>query len=682
MMSRKSFTDPSLAIAVWPFVLVIIIQMVFCVFSFYTLSATRAYVAGENHWSKAQRQAVYALDLYAGLADPAYLAEFRASLAVIKADRDARIALDRPVPDRDAARRAYLIAGNDPQDVDKMVWLFCNFRSFVYLEDAILHWKASDAWIAALEDLADKIAAAPKPHAAADVRNWSLAIKQIDTRIAPLAIAFSRSIENGARFVEHFLIIVDIGLALFLAVLMIWRKHRMLIQRREIEAALTWQASHDGLTETANRREFEHQLRRALEPRVAGRAGSHALIFLDLDQFKIVNDTCGHAAGDALLIRICRPLEEALREQDLLARLGGDEFGILLRHCSLEYAESAAERLRAIVESVTFVWGQRLFKVTASIGLVHTDHGLVIPHEMMRAADMACYLAKEKGRNRVHVQSYGDKELSRHAGALNWIHRIHRALDEDRFCLHAQSIVPLVAGAHEGHHIELLIRLQEGAETLVPPSTFVAAAERFGLMPQIDRWVVRTAFRMLAGQVERGLDLDCCAINLSGKTIGDEAFLGFLKAEFRRSGLSPSLICFEITETMAITNLQAAGAFIEDLRALGCRFSLDDFGAGMSSFGHLKTLHVDYVKIDGSFVCNLLEDKADRAMVEMINHIGHVMGKRIIAECVETDDVIAALRDIGVDYAQGFAIARPRPLSEVLSEIAGSDRAAPARRCA
>lgn len=431
-------------------------------------------------------------------------------------------------------------------------------------------------------------------------------------------------------------------------------------QERQYIANLSWQATHDALTGLANRREFEYRLEQALH-NLTRQSGRHALMFLDLDQFKLVNDTCGHAAGDELLRHICALLQSGLREGDTLARLGGDEFGILLENCGPDAAEKVAEGLRQTVQNLHFVWKGRPFVTTVSIGLVHVAHNPVTLEASLRAADMACYMAKEKGRNRVQVYHPDDSELSLRFGEMAWVQRLHMALEEDRFCLYAQEIAPL--GAHdEGGHIEILLRLHDEAGRMILPDSFIPAAERYGLMTSLDRWVVQNVFRIIAqcrAEKRKG-PLAMCAINLSGTTIGDEAFLDFLREQFVTYSIPPEMICFEITETSAISNLGSAIRFINELKGLGCHFSLDDFCAGMSSFAYLKHLPVDFLKIDGSFVKDMLDDPINRAMVEVINHIGHVMGKRTIAEFVETPQIEQALLEIGVDYAQGYVIERPQ----------------------
>jgi diguanylate cyclase (GGDEF)-like protein/PAS domain S-box-containing protein len=428
-------------------------------------------------------------------------------------------------------------------------------------------------------------------------------------------------------------------------------------RERQYAARLSHLASHDALTGLLNRREFEQRLRAVLDDSDDGEA-HHAVLYLDLDQFKVVNDTCGHAAGDELLRQVGALLRPRLREGDTLARLGGDEFGVLLAHCPPEHALRIADNLRRTIADFRFAWQRRAFTVGVSIGVVNVAHGPRTLSGVLSAADAACYMAKDKGRNRVQVYRPEDSEIAMRHGEMEWVNRIHRALAENRLRLYAQPIVPL-QGADEPHQ-ELLVRLLDERNEIIPPMAFIPAAERYNLMPSIDRWVIRTAFAALAGRVAAG-DGVMHAINLSGASIGDEQFLDFVRDQFDRYRVPHAAVCFEITETTAVTNLSRAAEFIGGLRASGCRFALDDFGVGVSSFTYLKHLPVDFLKIDGSFVKGMLQDPVDAAMVEAIHRIGRVTGKQTIAESVETPAVRDALAAVGVDYAQGYGIAHPAP---------------------
>jgi len=442
---------------------------------------------------------------------------------------------------------------------------------------------------------------------------------------------------------------------------------------RQYAAKLSYQASHDSLTGLINRAEFEQRLSLALKS--AAQIGRHhAVMYLDLDQFKVVNDTCGHAAGDQLMRQVSTLLQRRLREGDTLARLGGDEFGVLLENCAPDNALRIADQLRQTVMEFHLTWEDRSFSVGVSIGVVNIKDGLFTIADVLSAADSACYVAKEKGRNRVQVYHAEDSELSLRQGEMEWIGRLQKALEEDRFVLYAQDIAEIKAPRGRVTHRELLLRMLDEHGEIVMPMAFIPAAERYGLMPSIDRWVIRNAFAIISRQrVDGRHDLaDICSINLSGASIGDETFLDFIRGQFSHFNVPCQSICFEITETAAIARLDKATHFIQELRALGCLFSLDDFGAGMSSFAYLKHLPVDYLKIDGGFVKDMADDPIDRAMVEAINSVGHVMGKKTIAEFVDSDRVIALLREIGVDFAQGYGVAKPRPFGPRLRMAAGS----------
>ncbi len=429
-------------------------------------------------------------------------------------------------------------------------------------------------------------------------------------------------------------------------------------ESRELNRRLSYHASHDVLTGLVNRREFETRLERALKSAKA-RETSYALCYIDLDQFKIVNDTCGHSAGDALLGQVGALLKSKVRWRDTLARLGGDEFGVLLESCSLEEALRTAESLREAIRNFRYTWEDRTFRLGCSIGVVPITAENEDVASVLSAADSACGAAKESGRNRVHCFEENDIDLMRRRREMQWAARINNALEESRFELFRMTILPLQV-EDAGEHFELLLRMRDESGKIVAPDQFIAAAERYGITPSIDRWVIDSAFRWLVSEADERRRLTMCSINLSGQSLGDDKFLPYVIEQFHRSGIDGSKICFEITETAAIANFSQASRFIQALKELGCKFALDDFGTGLSSFGYLKHFPVDFLKIDGSFVKGVLHDPIDREMVRSINEIGHLTGKQTIAEWAENAEIIEVLRGLGVDYAQGYGVSQPQ----------------------
>jgi diguanylate cyclase (GGDEF)-like protein/PAS domain S-box-containing protein len=429
-------------------------------------------------------------------------------------------------------------------------------------------------------------------------------------------------------------------------------------ESRELNRRLSYHASHDVLTGLVNRREFEARLERALKSAKA-RETSYAVCCIDLDQFKIINDTCGHSAGDALLGQVGALLKSKIRWRDTLARLGGDEFGLLLESCSLDEALRTAEQLREAVRNFRFVWEERTFRLGASIGVVPITADNEDVASILSAADSACGAAKEAGRNRVHSFEENDLDLMRRRREMQWAARINNALEESRFELFRQTIQPLQR-QDPGLHYELLLRMRDENGKIVSPDQFIAAAERYGITPNIDRWVIENAFRWLVSEADEREKLVLCSINLSGQSLGDDKFLPFVIDQFHRSGIDATRICFEITETAAVASFSQANRFIQALKELGCKFALDDFGTGLSSFGYLKHFPVDFLKIDGSFVKEILHDPIDREMVRSINEIGHLTGKQTIAEFAENAEIIQMLRSLGVDYAQGYGVSQPQ----------------------
>ena len=429
-------------------------------------------------------------------------------------------------------------------------------------------------------------------------------------------------------------------------------------ESRELNRRLSYHASHDLLTGLVNRREFEARLERALKSAKA-REASYALCYLDIDQFKIINDSCGHSAGDALLGQVGALLKSKVRWRDTLSRLGGDEFGILLESCSLDEALHTAEQLREAVRTFRFTWDDRVFRLGASVGVVPITAENEDVAAILSTADSACQAAKDAGRNRVHSFAENDIELMRRRREMQWAARINAALEEGRFEIHRMAIAPLQR-TDPGQHYELLLRMRDENGRMVSPDNFISAAERYGIAPSIDRWVLENALRWLVSEADEREKLKLCSINLSGQSLGDDKFLPFVIDRFRQSGVDASKICFEITETAAVSNYSQANRFIQSLKELGCKFALDDFGTGLSSFGYLKHFPVDYLKIDGSFVREILRDPIDREMVRSINEIGHLTGKQTIAEYAENDEIIQMLRGLGVDYAQGWGVAQPQ----------------------
>lgn len=437
--------------------------------------------------------------------------------------------------------------------------------------------------------------------------------------------------------------------------------------QRLLALQLAHQATHDALTGLLNRQAFDERIRALLADDEDGR--HHCLLYMDLDQFKVVNDTCGHLAGDELLRRIAILITEKVRDRDLVARLGGDEFGVLLPDCPLEPGRRIAERIHRALTHYRFNWQDKRYAVGVSIGLVPIPPGEANLAQILSAADHACYVAKEKGRNRIQLYQSDDAEVMRRADEMNWVVRIHRTLEEGRFRLFAQPIQRVGADAgSQPLFLEVLLRMVEEDGRILTPTPFIRAAERYGLMRDLDWWVVSRLLDHLDTCCARSLErLETCAVNLSAISVSDESFLDRMRRALRER--APELVgrlCFEITETAALANPAQAQRLIRELSALGCRFALDDFGSGMASYGKLKALRVQYLKIDGTFVRDLATNPLDRAMVESINQMAHVLGVRTVAEGVSGAPLLDRLERLGVDYAQGFGVARPRPLEDWL----------------
>jgi len=449
---------------------------------------------------------------------------------------------------------------------------------------------------------------------------------------------------------------------------------------REMANRLSWQASHDALTGLYNRAAFEERVQdlihRSPNP---SRPEVHTLLYIDLDQFKVVNDVAGHIAGDEVLKQVSGLMKHEVRESDMLARLGGDEFGVILTHCDMSHAQRVSDGIHRALDAFKFPWGERQFRFGASIGALEFCPGETSLTDLLRAADLACYTAKNAGRRRTHIYHIDDVHTQRHRSEMDWATRLSDAVDSDRLVLYGQILRPLQEPeAGEGLNFEVLVRMLDADGTLIMPRVFLPAAERFDLMSLIDRWIVTHAFGMVAECLKNpGNRIGRCALNLSGATLGDESLLPYLKEQLALHRLPPEVFCFEITETVAISNFAAAIGLIRELRTMGCRFALDDFGSGLSSFSYLKNLPVDYLKIDGSFVRDLRRDPFNRTLVSNINDIGHLLGKQTVAECAEDTETIAILSDLGVDYAQGFGVAVPQPIEELLARAGKTAEADP-----
>jgi len=422
---------------------------------------------------------------------------------------------------------------------------------------------------------------------------------------------------------------------------------------------MSYLASHDPLTGLVNRGEFELRLKSALKEAIRYKV-EHVLCYIDLDRFKVVNDTVGHLAGDQLLVQLTALLQSSMRGSDTLARLGGDEFGVLLSRCKLSDAVNIAENIRKVVRQFRFSWEGKTFEIGASIGVVAIDECSGSLQEILSAVDSACYVAKEQGRNRVQVFKPDDENLSKRKSEMELSHRIRQALEENRIRLWMQRIFSTNDKRKDEHYVEIFVRMLDQDGNIAPPGIFLGAAERYQIMPDIDRWVVEHAFKYVRdGMLPNGL-YDTCFINLSGQSLTDPDFLGFVTQMFSQYKIAPQQICFELTETAAIHNLAEAMQFFSHLRKKGCRFALDDFGSGLSSFAYLKNLPVDFIKIDGQFIKDITSNVVDEAMVTAINNIGHALGIEIIGEYVENDNTFKVVKNLGLDFVQGYFLDRPQ----------------------
>ncbi|MET0533035.1 MAG: EAL domain-containing protein [Steroidobacter sp.] len=433
---------------------------------------------------------------------------------------------------------------------------------------------------------------------------------------------------------------------------------------RGITKQMSYQASHDALTGLINRREFERRLEEALATAHTNEA-RHVLCYLDLDRFKAVNDTCGHMAGDGMLREVAALIKETVRDSDTVGRLGGDEFGLLLVGCPLDKARQIADDVVRKISDYRFVWKDKIFNIGISVGLIEISRESGAPDEVMSAADSACYVAKKHG-NHVHVYSARDEAVARHRGEIQWLQRLQSALKDNRFELMAQPIIAS-SSLSSGPALEVLLRLQDdNVPGGISPAEFLRAAERYRLMSDVDRWVVQTSLTALGRGGIRLPSNRSLSINLSGQTLGDPQFLEFVVDVLDRTGVSPNQLCFEVTENSVITNIEHAQRFIGVLHGMGCQFALDDFGRGLSSFGNLKNLQLDYLKIDGTFIRNLAVDSVNQAMVAAMIKLARTLNFQVIAEQVEDAGALDAAKKMGVDFLQGYYLGRPQPLARVV----------------
>lgn len=672
-------SDHRLAPAVWPFLLIVLLLTGIGILSVQVVSWTRAYMEGVTTWVAAEHEAVAQLRGYAVTGDERYLQRFRRELAKNLACRDARLELEKPDPDLDVAFRHFRNAQLPERDIAGMIRMFRLFKAHPLLGRALDLWRQTDPLLDELVAVSETMRA---EHASGrSDRPRLLALSgRADTlheRLQPRAAEFGRVLGDAARQIVSLVLIVlplvagalvVLGLAIFTALGR--RAARATDALQALAERFEHQATHDALTGLVNRPRFEALLAAALrEQRASG--GETALLYFDLDQFKVVNDTCGHAAGDELLKQVSWRVQRMAEDGATLGRLGGDEFGLLVPGCGPDKAMALARRICEQLAAQRFYWAGKAFAVGASIGVLQLGEGLNSVAEALAAADHACYLAKDAGRNRVQQYRPDDREVQQRRGEMHWVERLQAALDGDGFELVAQEIRPVAWPGRAGEglarqHFELLLRLRDGEGELVAPMAFIPAAERYGLMPRIDRWVIARACRELARLRHRHQQLPVCMVNISGASASDPALADYIARCLRESGLDGSCLGVELTETVAVSNLTACSELMGRLRSLGCLIALDDFGTGMSSFSYLRNLPIDLLKIDRAFIRNVADDAIDHALVETIQRIAAIMGVRTVAEGVEDGEVLSQLALIGVDFVQGTYVQGPVTLAQMM----------------
>ncbi len=670
--------DRRLVSAIWPLLLIMTLMLLLSLVSVLVVSGLRAYTYGQGRWSIGEHQAVEQLRLYALAAQEANYQRFRGELAAPQGDEVARIQLLRQQPDFALARRGLLAGGNAPDDITSLIVLFRLGSHYPLMAHAVAVWGAADTLIDGIGHTGELLHAQisgghPDPQ---QVRALVARLNELHRRAVPLQEEFGATVGTASRQIGRLvLVVLPLGCALLLLAGVslsrnqFQRDERMAGALRELATSLHYHATHDSLTDLFNRAEFEVQVANAIAEGVRGEA-HWWLLYFDLDQFKVINDTCGHAAGDELIQKVSWLVRARLQPQDVLARLGGDEFGVLLPGRTREAALALAEDIRLQIGGLRFQFMERMFAVSASLGMLALDDTVPAVNDALSGADQACYLAKDNGRNRVQIYHPDDKQVQVRHGEMRWVERLHAALDEERFTLVAQEIRPVGARAeHSGRpprqRFEMLLRMIAPDGELIAPMAFIPAAERYGLMPRVDRWVIARTCRELARLRSGGEPLPTCMVNLSGTSVCDPQLAEYIADCLGQNQLGGAHLGFELTETAAVANLANASQLMTQLRAMGCPIALDDFGSGMSSFSYLRSLPIDYLKIDGAFIRNIGTDPIDFAMVETIHRIGGIMGVHTVAESVENENVLAALALIGVDFVQGFHISQPMPLEQI-----------------
>lgn len=685
--SSSKLKDRAMGPAIWPLFTITVLMLAISIASVQVVSWTRAYAGGLAIWLAAENRAAYELHEYAASGDEADYARYRRELAVPLTMGAARESLQAAQPDEDHARRNFLAGRIAPEDVSGLIHMFILFRHYPLMVRAIDIWTAADGNVRELQRVGNELHDEYAKHFPDRARIGKLSgqADRVHALIGPLTTDFGDTVGKAGRQIVALLMIVMplIAAAMVAAGIAVIRLLNQRAKRdagelRELTGRLEHQATHDSLTGLANRRGFEALLDTAIEERrKSGR--NCALLYFDLDQIKVVNDSCGHAAGDELIRQVAWRVQRLAGESCTMGRLGGDEFALLLPGMDAAAAEQFAEQVREQLSDQRFYWNGKTFAVSASIGVLLLDANVPSVADALSAADQACYMAKDNGRNRVQLFRPDDHALQQRRGELQWVERLQVALDHDGFELVAQEIRPLAYRPRAGRgqspprrRFELLLRMIGADGQMVAPMAFIPAAERYGLMPRVDRWVIARACRELAALREGGKPLPTCMINLSGASASDPELADYVAQCLRQNELEGDSVGFELTETVAVGNLSACSKLMSRLRGLGCLIALDDFGTGMSSFSYLRSLPIDLLKIDRAFIRNIDRDPIDHALVETIHRIGGIMGVRTVAEGVESEGILAALALIGVDFAQGWHVRRPVPLVQIHEEVVSS----------